>query len=488
MLRELGDAAGLQLRTVYAGQAEQLQAAGVQPLDFTVRASPGTASQDIRQVVRRSLTPHQEQRAPAAANANHHSLARLVAWARRLDQPLPGAAPEGQICLIDGTLPTGEVPPLNAALAVRVMERLFALLASQASLSAHTRRLVQQLDPPARRLAARDPGLWRSLNHPWWQFLDRVVSADSVQEEVSTARTKSSLDRVVERLAQASQLDAAEFRQALTEVDFVITGLLDERSSALAPEAVALHQRLDRDTLKRRLREQMVEQLRSTPAPENLCQFLLGPWAIVLADAAVTHGNDSDDMRQRAELVDALIVAGSGTSAPVDVEHRARLFNQVRQGLAAAQFSDSRIEAELANLSAALEQPGPLHGVAVPLSPEPIPIGQVLTLHEGLPTVPIDAIDADATGSTAKHCQAWLDGLEPGDYCRIFLLERWMTTQLTWRSPNRSMFVFSSRHASRLHSMTRRTLGKLRAAGLATTIEHGQMIAQAMDTLTDSDC
>ena len=66
------------------------------------------------------------------------------------------------------------------------------------------------------------------------------------------------------------------------------------------------------------------------------------------------------------------------------------------------------------------------------------------------------------------------------------VVERWMTTQLAWRSRNRSMFVFSSRHAGRLHSLTRRALEKLRAAGLATTIEHGQLIAQAMDTLTDS--
>jgi hypothetical protein len=43
--------------------------------------------------------------------------------------------------------------------------------------------------------------------------------------------------------------------------------------------------------------------------------------------------------------------------------------------------------------------------------------------------------------------------------------------------------VFASRHGGRLHTLTRRQLERLRATGLATTIERGQQVRDAVDTL-----
>ena len=59
-----------------------------------------------------------------------------------------------------------------------------------------------------------------------------------------------------------------------------------------------------------------------------------------------------------------------------------------------------------------------------------------------------------------------------------------MNAQLTWRSSNGLFCVFASRHGGRLHSLTRRQLARLRAEGLATTIERGQQVREAVDTLT----
>jgi hypothetical protein len=107
-----------------------------------------------------------------------------------------------------------------------------------------------------------------------------------------------------------------------------------------------------------------------------------------------------------------------------------------------------------------------------------------LGLHEALPTVPIEMFPADGQPAAgASPVAAWLDGLQPGQVCRLYLLDRWMNAQLVWCSESRSMFVFNSRHGGRTHSLTRRSLDKLRAAGLATTIERGQFVAQALREL-----
>ena len=94
-------------------------------------------------------------------------------------------------------------------------------------------------------------------------------------------------------------------------------------------------------------------------------------------------------------------------------------------------------------------------------------------------------VGGDSTLEVAGH-QDWLDSLSPGAYCRLFLLGRWMTAQLNWVSEAHNLFLFTSRHGGRNHSMTRRMLGKLRNAGLATSIEDGSLLAQAMQQLADT--
>ena len=62
-----------------------------------------------------------------------------------------------------------------------------------------------------------------------------------------------------------------------------------------------------------------------------------------------------------------------------------------------------------------------------------------------------------------------------------------MTAQLSWVSDSHNLFLFSSRHGGRTHSLTRRMLGKLRNAGLAASIEQGTLLAQAMQQLAETD-
>jgi hypothetical protein len=98
-------------------------------------------------------------------------------------------------------------------------------------------------------------------------------------------------------------------------------------------------------------------------------------------------------------------------------------------------------------------------------------------------TVPMDMVITDADTPAKQDREAWLAQLVPGDLCRLFIQGRWMNAQLTWRSRNGQFSVFASRHGGRLHTLTRRQLERLRATGLATTIERGQQVRDAVDTL-----
>jgi hypothetical protein len=96
----------------------------------------------------------------------------------------------------------------------------------------------------------------------------------------------------------------------------------------------------------------------------------------------------------------------------------------------------------------------------------------------------MDMIATDEETPAKQDRAAWLAELVPGDLCRLFLQSRWMNAQLTWRSSNGQFYVFASGHGGRLHSLTRRQLARLRSEGLATTLERGQQVREAVDTLT----
>jgi hypothetical protein len=121
----------------------------------------------------------------------------------------------------------------------------------------------------------------------------------------------AALERAVQQLEEAAHPDAVDCDAALTGVDFVITSLHDEQVSRVAPQAEALHQHQTRAELEGRLREQIVQQVRGSGAPPQLRQFLVGPWASVLAHTAASQGADSARMKEQAELVDDLIALSS---------------------------------------------------------------------------------------------------------------------------------------------------------------------------------
>jgi hypothetical protein len=162
------------------------------------------------------------------------------------------------------------------------------------------------------------------------------------------------------------------------------------------------------------------------------------------------------------------------------------LLRQVSEALDRAGLPPARVQAEVVDLTAVLRDPPPPQESAEDWQEavDTLPAGHVLDLHAGLPTVPL-AMGMGMDPGAADPGN-WLATLDAGAYCRLFLQGRWMTAQLRWVSPTRNLFLFNSRHGGRAHSLTRRMLQKLRNAGLATSIEDGFLLAQAMDTLAQS--
>lgn len=499
LLRHLGQAAGVKMKSVYAEQSELLTRWGVEPAPFRLMLSVSPEVPAASAAPRPA--PAGELQA-AAASAPAAALQRLVAHARdslvreqqlgELDQPLD-ATP--LLRLMDTPMPVADRPRQNRGLdhdtATRLMERLFKHLEEQGGLSEHGRALLSGLHEPGRALAASEPTLWQSLDHPWWKLMDRLIGLGTAPEPETAEAVDpvtQALGEVVVRMGRSPTTDREAWQAASDDVQAAADRAVTDYQQTMAAQLDTLQSQVDREELETELRNQIVQQLRATPVCPGLRQFLLGPWAQVLTKAAAQHGSESAQMSQLALVVDDLIQATQKPGQRVSSAQRKVLLRQASEGLTALGLPAARVEAEIQDLRAILRDPPPAQEESWQEPVEPLPEPWVLDLNASLPTVPLELpSQAGQTEAADTPAPAWTSTLEAGMHCRLFLLGRWMTVQLAWVSDTRNLFLFNSRHGGRVHSLTRRMLHKLREAGLAASIEDGLLLAQAMDSLVATD-
>lgn len=512
LMRVLGPALGRAVKDQYAELSRRLLGWGIDPAPYKVRQTPA-ASAGRREgagapAVAAATLPSDE----SATDRTSSALRQLVESARQKlapEDPMGGAVADAggadaplSLRLFNDPLPADSArAALDPATAVVLMERLFGQIERHLGGSDATRRLLEGLQAPARALAEQETQLFAQPDHPWWKLLDRMITVGSVHDDgAADGPVTAALGLVVERMRQAPLLDRNACQSAADEVQQVASRHMGERNSELGAQIDEMRHQVDREELEATLRGQLVQQLRSTPVSLELRQFLVGPWTQVMTQTTLREGTSSRALDEHAFVVDDLIRATATPGKPVSVAQQRVLLRQVGLALASAGLPETRVEAEVADLKTLLRNPPPPHdepwsapaaddSLPMPLPPHPaddVTTAAMIDLQAGLPTVPI-GMGADSTLEAATHQRDWLDALEPGACCRLFLLGRWMNAQLSWVSDSHNLFLFTSRHGGRTHSLTRRMLGKLRNAGLATTIEDGALLAQAMQQLVETD-
>jgi hypothetical protein len=70
--------------------------------------------------------------------------------------------------------------------------------------------------------------------------------------------------------------------------------------------------------------------------------------------------------------------------------------------------------------------------------------------------------------------------LRTGTWVELSVDRKWMRMQLTWASPHGTLFMFTSVSGS-AHSMSRRTLERLRGEGLIRVVADRNVVDEALD-------
>jgi len=495
-----------QLRPLLSAVTRQLKAAGLQAPRYRTILAPNSGP-----VTMPAPGTADEPAAPALAPEQLQALLRSMPMLQRgmpaggpraALPPLPRVEGQAEFHLQPMDEAGAEVVKLSHALLGRLFERLLA----DPQVAPALRDSIARLEAPVRELAASDPGVLSSDQHPAWALINKIAVHSGSLPAHDTERGAAFqrfVDPLVARLTQGVPEQPEAYAEALQQVQGFIDDEQRQQIEATRPAMDALGQREAERRLLPLLRDQVEMQLgKAREVSPTVQTFLRGPWIEVLAKVMATEGAESPEAQALVGTVDELLASLQRPATPADrADLRRRLpalIGRVQQGMALIDLPQQHRNRVLAELMQThrrqlAEQADASPEAAAPVAPsaaEPSPSAaatETVALQDwqghdthigALPTV-VMGLD----GVAGDPADDWIAALRPGQRCKLHLQGVWATAQLAWASDNGAFFMFTSNLAGGMHSMTGRALKRLRREGLATDVAEASLVQRALGRL-----
>ena len=392
---------------------------------------------------------------------------------------------------------------------IELVTRLFEAVLADSQLPMAFRPVLARMQVAALRVALAERSTLESFEHPVWRLIDRigeVAAGYSRAEDPRLAGFLAFSRAVAEEMAGSTQPDTTLFRRGLNRADVFLAEQLQNQLRARG-EAVAALQRAERqEVLQQHLGQRLTDQMvpvRTTPA---IRRFVTGTWAQVIAGGMLLHGEQSDATMSNLKTVDDLLWS---LKIPDHPQSRQRLLTmlpgllqRIRAGMESIALAAAEQQIVLDELMAihteALRPGGRAGSASAALTPEEIVqrmrdevvlettparlfADSVIDLSS-METVPAEHLPSG--GDTGEDDPARrVETLRVGDRQRLFLHGRWSRVQLLWRSDRSLFFLFAGESPSRTHSITRRALERLAAAGLVQPLVVKPLIQRSVDRM-----
>lgn len=520
---------GVNLRTVYRELSEWLTATGVEPAvpvgGLVQAGQPGTTGTSDR-MSRTMLTLDRLRRLlagdfhPAASPRRdflHTVPASLVALqdlkqvdalVQRLEQR---PAPEAPVADAAQPPAADAIPRLGHQLGAEVVRLMFDNLAQDARLLAPLKEQLRAMEPAVQRLAREDSRFFSDRTHPARQLLD-VITQRSLAFPSAT-------DEGWQRF-MATVRDAAQWLTGKV-VDADVVGELidhlqaewdrqDKASVARNAEAArALEHAERRHLLAQALATEFEGLMDGLDVPEFVRDFLRGAWPQVVAQARLTALDDATDPYGYRAVVDDLIwsvqksTSRRGRAARL-LQMIPGLIGKLRDGLArsgyppeltasffeglgalhhaalqagrdAAAQAAAQAAADAAEAAPSQFADSGLHSV------DPWVAGNEAQESGYLGADSVMPADAAMAAHADEHAPVGAAGLVIGTWVELMGGDgQWLRVQLTWATPHGTLFMFTS-PAGTAHSMSRRTLERLRAQGQIRVVAGRHVVDEALD-------
>jgi hypothetical protein len=397
-------------------------------------------------------------------------LETLDCWQRAdpMVEHLRSSAPAG----IDaGVTPVNRIPWIRAAIASRVTEEsgrssmdvvgfLFDYIFRDPSLAPRFRMIFDQLQVPILKVALADPDFFADKTHPARRLIDELADAAiGADDDEDYGETLLDLATSIKTSICAEfVIDATVFERECRTLNKFIDNWQKRTFLALQPQVEAGLAAESRDTDRSQVRMLIRDKLAGVEIPFDIRAFIGTVWADYLTRHRQTGGAGSDAYTAAVKVIDDLlwsIVAKERTGQKARLSKLVPpLVRSLRAGGAAVQVADEKMNRFLDTLY-------DLHIAAIkPVAPgsvgTPEPVNSAApTLLAGKPIANLHDFVADIVLGT------WVAFAKNGTRVKA---------RLSWISPLRATYIFTSRSGSDVMVLTPEELAWEMSTGKATLI------------------
>jgi hypothetical protein len=528
---------GANLRRLYRELAHWLASCGVEPavpIGGRVQKGGGASGAPVADKVAQTLltldrlrkllagdfdpqaAPHDFLHTMPASMSMLQEMKQVDALVQKLERrpkAAPAAAPVDM--LAESAVAHEKAPArIGPQLGAEVVRLMFDNLAADKRLLPDFKRQLKDMEAAVLKLAEQDSRFFSDRTHPARQFLDGITQrslAFSSTEDPGWRRFLATVEDSVSWLGSKVS-DADMFGELLdhlqgqwTEHDQVLRQRREEAARAL------LHAE-QRNLLAQKLAGEFAQQVGGLEVADFVVDFLKNSWAQVVAEAQLSCADGSDDPYGYRAMVDDLVWSVQKSTA---ARGRARRLVQMIPGLLA------KLREGLDRIEYPPELPARFFNSLISI--------HRAAVHEGRDKISKAAADAaEAQESQFKDslmeegAHMWLDSretaesgfldeatlhpahvaspdamqeeapgpmrageLRTGTWVELMVKDDWVRAQLTWASPHATLFMFTSQ-AGTAHSMSRRTLDRLRAQGMVKVVAERNVIDEALDQVAQA--
>jgi hypothetical protein len=522
---------GVNLRKLYRELSDWLRSSGVEPavpLGGRVHKGGGATGAQVADSMAKTLLTLDRLRKLLAgdfdANAGPkdflHTMPASMAMLQEMKQvdalvqqleqrpkAAPAAEPQDLLAL---PLPATEdtpLPRLGLQLGKEVVRLMFENLAQDKRLLPQFKRQLSGIEPAVLKLAEQDSRFFSDRTHPARQFLDRITQrslAFSEEKDPGWQRFLVTVEDSVRWLG-SKVIDADTFGELIdhlhekwAEHDEVLLQRREEAARAL------LHAE-QRNLLAQKLAADFAQQVQGLEVADFVVDFLKNSWAQVVAEVQLSCVDGSDDPYGYRAMVDDMVWSVQKSTATRGrakrlVQMIPGLLAKLREGLDRIQYPPeltARFFNNLITIHRAAVHEGrdvvskaAADAIEVQESEFSDSLNEAAIWLDKQECVDSGYLDADALSAEhAASAEFVLDqpggparagDMKTGTWVELMVQNEWVRAQLTWASPQATLFMFTSLAGS-AHSMSRRTLDRLRAQGRMKIVAERNVVDEALD-------
>lgn len=433
---------------------------------------------------------------------------------------------------------------VGQVLGLEVVRKVVNQVAQDPRLLVPVREAIVALEPSLLRLAMVDPRFLSDERHPGRRLIEGVAQRSFKYNDEFSDEFNTFFQPVAESfnaLNNVSVENPAPFDEALTQLQTQWSGEDQQQEDQRDEVLRTLRQAEERQAQADQIAYDLSLRSDLDQAPAVVLDFLYGPWALVMANARMSHPNQLDPGGFGAVITDLLwsvklnytlhepakliamipallgkLRAGLATlgQSPKDSEaffgalmklHQPVLeLRRLRSQRDASESASMPLEVPLPDIPpATAEQRQPKASQQLWLGPkEQNAAGfeeAVPSDHAALSAAPSDSapapLDSGATpllsegegegegdAEPALSPAQVLASLHEGSWVDLYSKGRWLRAQLIWASTRGTLFMFQS-HGGQPHSMTKRSCEKLIQQRHLRPVDVQDVIGHALDAL-----